>query len=410
LDFVRGKANLCWISISEKNVPLQVKDVFAKLSEWPHRGVGSENEMEAREALITELSGEFEVEISEEGFDAPPSYVRFLWSMGLTAMVALFWANVMPSILALAGGVAFINIFLFFDGRFSPLIWWGARETTANLVATKGAGRRLIILMAHLDSAPASFVFRPGQIAHFRLSIWIAMGIFGLAVLFPLLASFGASIDLVTLGVSAALIFGLLVFLSVDFWRFGYAPGANDNLSGVAAATSAASHLWRLMPKGCEVRLVITSAKETGMLGAQHYWQTHRTELKQRETFVLNLDTVGCKNLSYVVESGGFTMMKYDNQLSQTANNLTQLNQQFTKVTPARHETGCFDTIWFHRDGFPVLTLASYDNEGYMTAVHTPDDTPDKLNFASIQLAALFAESIVRMMPSSTRDNFDDHA
>lgn len=382
---------------------LQVKDVLSRLSEWPHRGVGSEEEMEAREALITELSGEFEVEISEEGFDAPSSYLRFLWSMGLTAIGALLLTNIMPFIMVLAGSVAFVSIFLFFDWRLSPLVWWGAKNTTANLVATKGSGRRLFILMAHLDSAPASFAYRPGQVAHFRLSIWVSTGLFGLGVLFPVLASLGATIDPVTLGASAALILGQLILASMDFWRFGYTPGANDNLSGVAAATSAASHLWRFMPDDSEVRLVITSAEEAGMLGAQHYWQTYRDELKMRETFVLNLDTVGCKNLRYVVESGGFTRVHYDNSLRQTADSVTRLNAQFAGILPTRHDIGDFDSIWFHRDGFPVLTLASYDAEGYMTAIHTPDDTPEKLYIESVELAAQFAESIVRMIPISKR-------
>ncbi len=388
-------------------MPLQAKAIFDRLNQWPHRGVGSEEEMEARETLITILTGEHGVDIAEEGFDAPPSYLRFFWLTGLIACAAVMGANLMPAIMMLLGSLGFISFFLFMDWRVSPLIWWGAQKTTANLVASKGQNnpgqkgqvQRLFILMAHLDSAPASFAYRPGQVRNFRTSVYVSTGLISLGVIVPMIVGLGGSVDVVTRLVIVGLIIGAQLLASVDFWRLGYVPGANDNLSGVSAAVAAASHLWRHMPEDAEVRLVITSAEEAGMLGAQHYWQTHRDELKARDTYVVNLDTVGCENLKYIEKSGGFTPVNYANVLTNTAANICGVNESFAGIMPGTHRMGDFDSIWFVRDGINAITLASYDRFGLMTAIHTPGDTAEKIDHRTVEVAAKFAEAIVRMTP-----------
>lgn len=384
-------------------MPLQAEHIFKKLNDWPHRGVGSEEEMEARETLITLLTGEFEVDITEEGFDAPQSYLRFFWLNSVICAAAVMGANLMPLVMVLVGLLGFANYFLFMDWRVSPLIWWGAQTPTANLVAKKGQGKRLYILMAHLDSAPASFAYRPGQIQNFSFSVFVTTAIMACGVIVPLVSGMAAEVDLQVRLVIAGALLGVALLASIDFWRLGFVPGANDNLSGVAAATSAASHLWRHMPSDAEVRLVITSAEEAGRLGAQHYWQVHREELKAREVYLINLDTVGSPHLKYVQKSGTFTETRYDNALTEAAFVAASSNPAFADIVAGRHKIGDFDSIWFQRDGIPAVTLASYDRNGLMPAIHTPNDTAEKLDQRQIAKAAKFAEALVRMTPRPNR-------
>ncbi|MBO6503458.1 MAG: M20/M25/M40 family metallo-hydrolase [Kordiimonadaceae bacterium] len=384
-------------------MPLQASDIFNKLKEWPHRGVGTEQELEAREMLITLLSAEYEVDIVEEGFDSPPTYIRFFWLNACVCAAAVMGANLMPAIMVLVGLLGFASHFLFIDWRVSPLIWWGAQTPTANLVARKGRGSKLYILMAHLDSAPASFAYRPGQVQNFALSVHVATFLLGCGVLVPLVAGFGAGIDLTTRLVIATAILGQALLASIDFWRLGYTPGANDNLSGVVAATAAASHLWRHMPEDAEVRLVLTSAEEAGMLGAQHYWQTHRDELKARETYLINIDTVGSQELKYVKNSGTFTNSHYDNALTDAAFVAASSNPNFSGIEAGTHKVGDFDSIWFHRDKIPAITIASYNKHALMPAIHTMADTAEKVDLSQVAKAAKFAEALVRMTPGSGR-------
>lgn len=379
---------------------LKASDIFTRLSEWPHRGVGTEQELEARETLITELTGEFDVEIKEEGFNAPTSYLPFLWLSGFMSIVAVAGANYMPYIMVMLGAVAFASWYLYFDWRRSPLIWWGANQTTANLVASKGQGMNLFILMAHIDSAPASFAYRANQVSHFRLVMFVSVSVIAFGVILPLISSLGFRVNSAFMSFVIALIILQLILASIDFWRFGYTPGANDNLSGVAAATAAASRLWRRMPENAEVRLVITSAEEAGMLGSQHYLNVHRDELKARNLYLINIDTVGCKNLSFVTQSGGFTPVNYQNVLTDTASKLRRINQDFANITATHHHVGDFDSVWFARAGLPSVTIASYNDHGHMTGIHTPEDTAEKIDTNTMALATRFAEAIVRTCPS----------
>lgn len=378
---------------------LRARDILEAMSEWPHRGVGSEEELEARETLIAKLSSEMDVDIHEEGFYAPRSYLPFFWLIAATQAACVMLADFAPPVMMIAGLFMLIAHLRFFDWRISRLIWLTARSTTANLVARKGEGRRLFILMAHLDSAPASFAYRPSQVKHFALNIWLATGILALGVLVPLAELSGLRIPFFLEVVFAAAIIVQVVMASIDHWRFGYTPGANDNLTGVAVACEVASRLWANMPDDAEVRLVVTTAEEAGMLGAQHYWEMHEAEMHAREAHVLNFDTVGYGKLAFVTESGGFTPVYYDTPLAHAAHALGRLNKRFEHIGPVRHKVGDFDSVWFMRDGISSLTLAAYDENGMMPHIHTMEDSIEKIDLTTVEEAATFGEAIIRMVP-----------
>jgi hypothetical protein len=380
-------------------VPISAREIFGTLRQWPHRGAGSEEEMEAREALITALSGEHDVFITEEGFLAPRTYLPFFWAIALGACAALMLSHHAPLFMGMFALLFVVSHFLYFDWRVSPLIWLGAKNICANLVVTKGSGSRLVILMAHLDSAPASFAYRPGPVRHFKAAVYGGSALLALSVAIPLLEAQGAAVPFAVKALVAGLILLQAVLASLDFWRFGHTPGANDNLTGVAAATALASRLWRNMPANTEVRLVITSSEEAGMLGAQHYWRHHREELKHRDTHVLNFDTVGQGNLSYVVETGGFTPVYYDGQLALTAAAVTRLDNRYRGIRPARHRVGDFDTVWFARDNISALTIAAYDDDGFMPNIHTMEDRALHVSMDTVEQAVAFGEAVIHTLP-----------
>ncbi|TNE62059.1 MAG: M28 family peptidase [Alphaproteobacteria bacterium] len=379
---------------------LAARDIFNLLREWPHRGAGTEEEMEAREALVAELTGIPDLDITEEGFTTPRSYLPFFWTIALCQAVFVMVAPLAPMAFAGAAFLLFASHVLYFDWRVSPLIWLGGNTVSANLVARKGAGRRLLILMAHLDSAPASFAYRADQVRHFGLSVWLSTGIVAFGVLVPLAVAAGLDLPLWLRGIFALVLVGQVVLASVDFWRHGFTPGANDNLTGVACATEVATRMWDQLPADTEVRLVITSAEEAGMLGAQHYWRQHQDELKARDTHVLNIDTVGAGKLAIVGESGGFTRVYYDTALMRAAAALSQLNPRYAGVRPVVHKVGDFDSVWFVRDGISALTLAAYDKDGLMPHIHTQDDRAVHVDLGLVEDAVEYAEALLRLLPT----------
>lgn len=379
---------------------LETRQIFNSLLEWPHRGAGSEEEMMAREMLVTHLEGEAGVDTVEEAFFAPTSYIPFFTMIAGGTLLAIWTAAEMLYISLAIGLLFFVSHCLFFDWRVSPLIWFSPKKITANLVAKKGQGRKLFILMAHLDSAPASFAYRPEQVRNFEMSVYVSTALIAVGVAVPLFSIAGFNTPIWLLLFLTAALVAQVVLAGMDYWKWGYTPGANDNLSGVSAGVAAASRLWRRMPEDAEVRLVITSAEEAGMLGAQHYWQQHREEFASKDVYLINIDTVGNKHMRYVLKSGGFTPVIYANKLSETAASLTRKNEQFREIEAGTHKVGDFDSVWFQRDGVTSLTIASYDDDGMMPHIHTPEDKSCYVDMEKVELASKFAEAIVRMVPA----------
>ncbi|MBL4837314.1 MAG: hypothetical protein JKY34_07025, partial [Kordiimonadaceae bacterium] len=193
-------------------MPLEVQNIFNSLLEWPQRGTGSEDEMMAREQLVTHLEGEPGVDTVEEAFLAPATALPFFAVVAAGQVFAMWAASSMALIALLAGGTFFVSYFLFVDGRISPLVWLTPKKITANLVAKKGEGRRLFILMAHLDSAPASYAHRPDQIKKHIVYKYLAVGASGLGVLIPVLALNDVSLPDVPLGLLSVFVFALFLF------------------------------------------------------------------------------------------------------------------------------------------------------------------------------------------------------
>lgn len=405
-------------------MPLSVQTILNRLSEYEHRGCGTEEEELAFETMLTLLAGETGVRAFDEAFTAPATYLRLfaIISCGLLAGLGLFFITPLGG--ALMASVALVMLVRFFDWRTVPFTWLGARRICRNLVAERdedgGAAvtgrqatnqRPLVILAAHLDSAPASFAYRRSQIGRFKASFY--SGLAGLAAV-PVVLWLGLLWPSLVLWLAvplAGVVCSFQIVAAWDFWRFGYVPGANDNASGVAAVTAAATHLWAKQRQaeqrqaeqavgahaeggaalaGIDVRLLLTSAEEAGLLGAQVYVQAHADELAARPSFVLNIDTVGRGALHYVARSGLLSVRDYDGPLAHMAHSL--------KVPPASHTVGDFDTAPFYDAGVPCLTLAAYEEDGTMRDIHTPHDSFDALDHACVDHAARIAEKIVTLI------------
>ena len=374
---------------------LKAQDIFNRLSEWPHRQTGSEQEFEAREALMAQLAGEVGVFTTEEGYYTPASYIPFLWTVTVTQLISLLAVNFVPLLSLVLSLLAAGSLYLFLDWRKSPAIWWWASKATANLVASKGTGQSLVIVMAHLDSAPASYAYRPNQVKKFTVTLYFTIILHALPLVYALFAASGINVSVGLLLPIQLMMFVSVIIASIDYWRFGATAGANDNLTGVAAASELASRLWADMPENTEIRLVITSSEETGMLGAQHYFTVHKEEILTRDTVVLNLDTVGSQNLRYVTQSGSFSKITYKGILQQTAGLLAG-TKSFPDIHPIQHRVGDFDTVWFARAGVPCLTLASYNMDEVMPYIHTPQDVAKHVHMDTVALSVDFGEMVIR--------------
>src|SRR5436305_914526 len=86
---------------------------------------------------------------------------------------------------------------------------------------------------------------------------------------------------------------GLSVGLGIDGARSPVVPGANDNLSGVAAQVALAERLREAPVGGLRVLLASCGAEEVLQGGIYGFTERHLSRLPRERTWVLNLDTIG---------------------------------------------------------------------------------------------------------------------
>jgi hypothetical protein len=251
------------------------------------RAAGSYGEGVAREYAMRVLRSEgFDVEIEPFDYSALPG--RFGTPLGsaltLATVLTSEWLAVhqrAPRAAAAAFAVGIVLLAVFARsmlGRGVLRMRW-LRASAENVVARRGrAGREpRVWLVAHLDSKsqPVSSAFRVIGIALLATGVAVALAALGLTL------SGVPARTLWWIGTIAATIGAIPPLVSVVG---NDSDGAVDNASGVAAVLLAAS----LLPRDCEVGVLLPSAEELGLAGARAFVANR----KGMSGIALNCDTV----------------------------------------------------------------------------------------------------------------------
>ena len=264
------------------------KQLLEKLTEFPHRGVGSKSNAKAAEVIAEELkSADFGVEY--QSFRTPPTYLPIVyWLIGgiTVGLLTVQWLS-LASVLIVA--VFAVNGLLYFDWRPSWLMFLPPLVNAKNIIGRyvpTGAKSKLI-LMAHYDSAPVSFLYRRQTKDGFRNSIRSSMILMALATpVAGLSYHLPENQYLLIIRVLLCIYFvGQAVLGTIEFWRKGYTNGASDNATGVVAALKTAEFLKNQL-KNTEIEVVLTNAEEVGMVGS-HYYLKEKFD-KTRLNYLIN--------------------------------------------------------------------------------------------------------------------------
>jgi hypothetical protein len=282
------------------------------------------------------------------------------------------------------------------------------RKTTVNVVALAGdpSAERTLVLMAHHDAAQTGRIFDqrlqkklnaqfPGVLQRFKTQPpqwWIGVA-----------GQLGALIGAATgrrapaaAGLAAA---GFATYLIADIMHSPTVPGANDNLSAVAA-TVALAELLRAQPiSGLQVLLLSAGAEETLQDGIRGFIERHRHELDPRKTWMLNMDTIGSPRLIMTEGEGPFWMQDYTDPafrdlIEQCAN---ELGIRLERGFRARSST---DSVITSRAGYPSTCLGSLNDWQMMSNYHLLSDVPENLDYGTIADATRLAYAVARALGS----------
>ena len=276
------------------------------------------------------------------------------------------------------------------------------RRRTVNVTARAGeqGAQRTLVVLAHHDAAQTGRIFDqrlqrkigerfPGLLRRFKHQPpqwWI--GAAG-----PACALAGAVSGRRRYAL-AGLAFGALACAVIgDIMRSPTVPGANDNLSGVAAIVALAELLRASPVSGLRVLLVSAGAEETLQDGIRAWIDRHRAELDPARTWILNLDAVGSPRLIMIEAEGPFHMRPYRDpsfrdMIERCA---TTEGIALERGFKARSST---DSVITSRAGYPSTCLASLNDWQMMSNYHLMSDVPENLDYAAIAAATRLAYSV----------------
>jgi hypothetical protein len=274
---------------------------------------------------------------------------------------------------------------------------------TFNVVAQAGDpdGAETIVVVAHHDAAHSGLVFHPAlprlfaerfPEQHERSSQ--SLPIMYATWLGPVLVALGSVLRRAGLLRAGSLLGAAAAAAMVDIGRSEVVPGANDNLSAVAVLVALARSLAEQPAPGVRVLLLSTGSEESFMEGMQGFMRRHRATLDPARTTVLCLECVGSPTLT-LVEAEGMLRMRY---YSAAARERLAAAAAAVGVELVRglRTVAATDALVALRRGYAAVTLASIDATKFPANYHWPSDTPENLDWSTIERAFAVADRFVR--------------
>jgi len=271
-----------------------------------------------------------------------------------------------------------------------------------NVVVEAGdpqAGRAVVVLTHH-DAAPSGVIFdqRPLRWIARHLPKLIAMAktsppTWWPVIGAPLVVAAGAAAGLTWLSLTGTALCLINVLVMVDIGRRDSVPGANDNLSGVAAMLAVAQAIQE--QPVAELRLILLSAgaEEALQEGIRGFARSHFPTLGQ-QTWFINLESVGSGRLALLEGEGPVLMHDYQAEFKDfAAACAAELGITVTRGLRSRNST---DSEVPRRHGYPVATIVSLDADKLIPHYHQDTDTVEHVDLDSVDDAARLAEAIIR--------------
>jgi hypothetical protein len=280
--------------------------------------------------------------------------------------------------------------------RLTPLSDMLSRRPSVNVlgrVPAAGGRRRTVCLVGHLDTTRSGLIFHPRAAPHLRTLLMLPAVSGALLAAGPLLRLLPPGKALQKAGFWGMAV--SLALLAERELRGQDVPGASDNASGAAVAAQLAAERAAQPFEHTEVRLLITSCEESGLLGAQAYARAHADEAAH--TTFLNFDTVGGGvPLTYITKEGGPSRFWPASpglvELAEAiAHRRPDLGLQPAPTTPGLPT----DATVFRARGWEAITFLAQSEQG-IPNYHLPTDTYDRISADAITRALETGREMLR--------------
>lgn len=377
----------------------ELEEVVRTLASWERPSAGA-GERRAAEWIAERLR---DIGLPEVRLEEAPAHGGYWWPLGTLSLIAGLAAGIRPrAIRTLVGAVCALGVWD--ELGLHRGVWtrrFIRRRVTTNVVAELGdpQAERCVVVVSHHDAAHSGAIFNPTvtyavgrrfpQVIE-RARSWPR--ILGLVLAGPVLVALGARRlgSLLSLGSAVAF---------ADVGRSAVVPGANDNLSAVAALIAVARGLQADPPAGVRVIFLSAGAEESFEEGSQAFFARHGEALREGRTAVIVFETVGSPRLVLLEGEGMLRRTEYDPALKDTL----EAAAHVVGVPIIREHWLSFgsDALAGLRAGLPSALIASFDALKLPANYHWPTDTPDNVDYATVAQAAQVVERAIRQLAGS---------
>jgi acetylornithine deacetylase/succinyl-diaminopimelate desuccinylase-like protein len=184
-----------------------------------------------------------------------------------------------------------------------------------------------------------------------------------------------------------------------DVGRGKPVPGANDNATAVASLLALVAAFARDPLEHTDLVAVFTDCEEVGMGGMEAWVKAHVAELDKAGTLVVSLDSLGAGEPAVVTKESPLLAVYPRENLEWADRGALRA----AVAPPVRTSlTVTTDAIVAHHAGLRALSLVSIDEDGTLGPdYHQPTDTPDKVDYASVEQCTRLAAGVARVWDSA---------
>lgn len=185
------------------------------------------------------------------------------------------------------------------------------------------------------------------------------------------------------------------------------APGAMDNLSGVATAIEVIKHYQENedeIAKDAKFIVLGTGAEESGLIGAMAFVKAHKDdkELVNENTYALNLDSFRDMDHFNVVKKDTLQFVPFDGELIELSKQAIENCGIESHII--ENPVGGSDSTAFAKAGIKTITINAQDPRP-TDYYHTTNDGIDNLKIDTLEKGFEVVKELVRLIDNKYKDD-----
>jgi hypothetical protein len=246
------------------------------------------------------------------------------------------------------------------------------------VIPPRGAHRRDLVLVGHVDTQRTPFFFRThAWVQAYDKFTTVAFAAFAWQAVLSILAVFLPIPWAWPALIPTAVCAGLLAAMCIQADLTPFTAGANDNASAVGMVLTIAGRLKAKPLRHTRVFLVVTGSEEVAHYGMIDFYRKHRASMKDPRAVVFEM--LGCAGPAWSTREGIIVPFRADPALLEIAGRLSAEHPEWgayaTSISGGNTELT--DAVRF---GVPAIALAGKTREGVVPHWHQRGDTFDKMD------------------------------